>query len=248
MRIIFTVNLGLQCPKPNPMNWYNLLGFVCIISMLLPVGVIMLNRFYIHRSMAALFLYFLLTAVYNMMDSGLISAPKTFQRNFGILTNYLDVPLIMSVLLFFCPTKQKQRSIYFLIGGFLLYEIIITFLIGYRPLSVVYIMGPGILIVLAYTFYLFLRQVKFSIMHKKNQGRLVILAAILFAYSCYSLIFYFYYIQNTPYKADTLLLYHVASTISSVLISIGLHLMRKRMKELQSLRITRKELAMFFGH
>jgi hypothetical protein len=248
MIIIFTVNQKFQCPKPYPMSWYHLLGFVCIISMLLPVGVIIFNRFYMNRSLSALFLYFLLTAVYNMMDSGIIPAPKIFQRNFGILTNYLDVPLMMSVLLFFCPSKEKKRNIFFVIGAFILYEIIITINIGYRAKSVVYIMGPGIVVVLAYTFYLFLRQVKFSIMHRKNQGRIVILTAILFAYSCYSLIYYFYYIQNTPYKEDTLLLYHLASTISSVLISIGLHLMRKRMKELQSLRVTRKELAMFFGH
>jgi len=230
------------------MIWYNLLGYICIVSMFLPLGVIILNRFYIHRSLAALFLYFLFTAVYNMMDSGILPASKIFQRNFGILTNYLDVPLMMSALLFFCPSKRKQRNIFFLIGGFILYEFIITLIIGYRPLSVVYIMGPGILVVIGYTFYLFVRQVKFNIMHRKNQGRIVILAAILFAYSCYSLIYYFYYILRTPYKEDTLLLYHLASTISSVLISIGLHLMRKRMKELQSLRVTRKELAMFFGH
>jgi hypothetical protein len=108
-------------------------------------------------------------------------------------------------------------------------------------------MGPGIILVLVYTFYLFVKQVKFSIMHRKNQGRIVMLAAILFAYACYFLIYYFYYILRTPYKDDVMLLYYLSSTIGSVLMTIGLHLIRKRIRELQTLKVTRKELSMFFG-
>lgn len=250
MRIIFTMKpvKTVRYPKPNPMSWYNLLGFVCIISYLLPVGVIIYNGFYKHRSLAALAIYFTIVAGYNFMAEDIIQVSKVFLRNFGILTNYLDVPLMMTALLFFCADKQKQKNIFWLIGVFIAYELFITYLIGYKPVAIIYIMGPGIVVILVYTFYLFVRQVKFSLMHRKNQGRIVMLASILFAYACYSLIYYFYYIQKTPYKEDVQLLYNIASIISSGMMAIGLHLMRKRMKELQMLKITRKELALFFAN
>jgi hypothetical protein len=90
--------------------------------------------------------------------------------------------------------------------------------------------------------------VKFTILHGKNQGRTVMLASIFFVYACYMLIYYFYFIQKTPDTNDTLLLYFIASFISSILMALGLHLMRKRMKELRSLKVTRKELALFFSN
>lgn len=230
------------------MSWYNLLGFICTLSFLLPVAVIGYNRFYKHRSLASLLIYFSIVAAYNLMTGNIIPVSKNFLHYFGILANYLDVPLILMSLLFFCPDKPKQRVVFLLISIFISYETLITFIFGFKILAIVYIMGPGIVLVLAYTFYLFLRQVKFSIMLRKNQGKMVMLASIFFAYACYAIIYYFFYILKTPFKEDAMLLYHLASTIASVVMSVGLQLLRKRMRELEALKITRKELALFFGH
>jgi hypothetical protein len=130
---------------------------------------------------------------------------------------------------------------------FLAYEIVIAFVFGLTVKAIIYIMGPGLIVILLYAFYLFIRQVKFSIMNGKNVGRTLMLASIFFAYGSYTLIYFFYYILRTPYKSDTLLLYFISSMVASVLMAIGLHMMRKRMKELRDIRITRRELASFFG-
>jgi hypothetical protein len=74
------------------------------------------------------------------------------------------------------------------------------------------------------------------------------LVAILFSYGCYALIYYFYYIQLTPAVGDVFLLYFISTFISSVLMTIGLQLIKNRMKQLQEVRNTRRELAMFFGN
>ena len=131
---------------------------------------------------------------------------------------------------------------------FIAYEIVITVMYGFNATSVAYILGPGLLLILCYTFFLFIRQVKFTIIHGKNQGRTIMLASIFFAYACYMLIYYFYFIQKTPDTKDTLLLYFISSFIGSILMALGLHLMRKRMKELRSLQVTRKELELFFSN
>jgi hypothetical protein len=91
------------------------------------------------------------------------------------------------------------------------------------------------------------RQVKFSIYHGKNHGRVLMLASILFGYACYALIYFFHYIEKTPYIADVFKLYYISSMISAVSMALGLHLMRRRIRELELLKVTRKELAIIFG-
>ena len=225
-----------------------MLGIACIVSFFFPVTVIVYNRFYKYRSLIALLIYFFIAATSNMMAEGFLPLPSSFQTFYVLASNYLDVPLMLTGLLFFCPNRQKQHIIYILIASFVAYELVITCIFGFSRESITYIVGPGFILILLYSSYLFARQVRFSTMHRKNPGRVIMLAAILFVYACYTLIYYFYYIQRTPYKSDVLSIYFIASFAASTLIALGLHLMRKRMKELQSLRTTRKELALFFDH
>jgi hypothetical protein len=229
------------------MNWNELFGIICIATFLLPITVIIYNRYYKHRSLVALMVNYGMCAIYNMMHLKLLPVPAGFRVPFGILTNYLDAPLMMTALLFFCPSKQKQNKVYLLGLVFIAYEVIITIMYGFQPISTVYILAPGIVLILFYAGYLFVRQVKFTIIHGKNSGRTIMLASILFAYACYSFIYYFFYIQRTTFIADTYLLYFIASSISGILMTIGLMLANKRLKKLDDLKITRKELHLFFN-
>lgn len=229
------------------MNWNAIFGIACIISLTAPISVIIFHRYYKHRSLAALLIYYSLIFLYLWMSQNIIPVSNNVRINFGILVNYLDVPLMLSALVFFCPNKQRQNVVRILSYSFIGYELVITLIYGFRPLSVIYIMGPGLLMIIGYTFYLFVRQIKFSIMHGKNHGRVIMLAAIFFAYACYALIYYFYYVQKTTFVKDTELIYFISTSVSALLVATGLQLMNKRMKELQSLQITRKELAMFFS-
>jgi hypothetical protein len=156
--------------------------------------------------------------------------------------------LMLMALLFFCPIKQKQRIIYIILAVFIAYELVIAFFFGLNPKAVVYIMGPGLILILAYTFYLFIRHIKITVEFGKNAGRTLMLVSILFAYGCYGLVYYFYYILKTPAVADVFLIYYITSLVSSVVMTIGLHLIRQRMRELQAVKNTRRELAVFFGN
>lgn len=230
------------------MNWNAIFGITCIVGFFVPVGVVLVNRFYVHRSLVALMIYFGLTGIYNIMSRGFIPVSTSFLNNFNLICNYADAPLMLTSLLFFCPNKQRQNFVKVLIGIFIGYEIVITILEGFNLNALVYILGPGIFLVFGYALYLFVRQVKFSIMHRKSHGKIFMLSSILFAYSCYALIYYFYYIQHTEFKADVMVLYYISSSIASFTMGYGLHILRKRIKELQMLRVTRKELQLFFGH
>jgi hypothetical protein len=229
------------------MKWNAIFGIACMISLSLPIAVILYHKYYKHRSLAALLIYYTIILLYLLMSEGALPFNESIRTNFGVLTNFLDIPLMLTALVFFCPNKQKQNIIRLLSYAFIAFEVLIIIMYGFKPRSIVYVMGPGFVIILSYTFYLFMRQVKFTIMHRKNHGRMIMLASIFFLYACYALIYYFYYIQKTPEVADTELIYFIATIASTLVMAIGLQLMNKRMKELQALRITRRELAMFFN-
>lgn len=234
--------------KPNSMNWNAIFGIACIVSLTAPIAVIIYHRYYQHRSLAALLANYTITLLYLLMSQNLLPVSNAFRINFGILDNFLDVPLMLTALVFFCPNKSKQNMVRMLSYIFVGYIVLITCIRGYRVSTIVYILGPGLLIIISYTLFLFVRQTKFSILHGKNHGRVLMLAAIFFSYACYALIFYFFYIQQTPEVNDTEILYFISTGVSALAMAIGLQLMNKRMKELQALRVTRKELAMFFNH
>jgi hypothetical protein len=229
------------------MNWNTIAGIAATVSLFLPVAVILYYKLFEHRSLAALMASYLLTGIYNLMSNQWIVVPAAFLRNFGIANNLLDIPLILLSLLFFCPIKSKQKTVYFILGGYIFYEIIAALLIGFNRDLIVYVQGPGILVVLAYAFYLFVRHIRITVEYSKNAGRTLMLASILFGYVCYGIIYFFYYIQRTPNVEDAYLIYFISTFISSIVMTVGLQLVRKRLKELQEVKNTRKELAVFFN-
>jgi len=228
------------------MNLNTILGIACVVCLTLPIVIIFYNRYYTHRSLIALLAYYSLMFIDNLLNENIVPASTTAGWVAGLIDNYTYGPLVLTALLFFRPGKQKQNKMKVLILAFLVYEIVVICACGFTINSIIYITGPGVGIILIYSFYLFIKQVKFTIYHGKNQGRLLMLASIVFDCSCYSLIFFFNYIQKTPYQTDVFKLYYISSIISSLLMAVGLQLMNRRMKELQALKITRKELAMVF--
>lgn len=229
------------------MNWNAILGVACIIAFTIPIVVIFYNRYFTHRSLAALLAYYVLMFVDNLFGENIIHTEPTLGRVINYIDNYTNIPLVLTALLFFCPSKQRQGKTRMLTLLFIAYEIVIIAVYGFSFKSITYIMGPGACVVIIYSFYLFVRQIKFSIFHGKNHGRVLMLASLVFDWSCYGLIYFFQYIEKTPFENDVFRLYYISSIVSSVLMAIGLHMMRSRMKELQTLRTTRRELALFFA-
>ena len=73
------------------------------------------------------------------------------------------------------------------------------------------------------------------------------IVAILFSYGSYGFIYLVYYVENTSAVSDVYLLFFMSSIISSTAMSIGLVFVSRRLKDLEDLKLTRKELQMFFN-
>jgi hypothetical protein len=229
------------------MNWNTFFGVTATVCLFFPVATILYYRLFKHRSLTALMIAYLSTGIYSLMQSKLISVTPQMQKGFGVVNDYLNIPLMLTALLFFCPVRQRQRAVHLITWTFICYELLIAFTYGLSPDATIYIMGPGLALVLLYSFYLFARHIKVTIEFGKNAGRTLMLVSILFTYVCYGIVYHFYYIQQTPDVADAFLVYFVSSIVASMLMTAGLTQIRKRMKELEEIKNTRRELAIFFN-
>lgn len=180
------------------------------------------------------------------MSVDIIVVTKDMRRNFGVINNYLDVPLMLTAMLMFCAEKWKQRVIITSIIAFAAYELIILFQHQLLPVSSKLIMGPGIILVLVYSLFLFVNNIKSTIVQGKGVGKTLMITSILFAYGCYFLVYIFAYVQKTSNRADVFIIYYLASIIFCVLMSAGLIWVKKRLREIKEVQTTRRELNVFF--
>src|SRR5215216_4031228 len=211
------------------MNPNTTLGILSAITFLLPALIILSSRLLINISLLALVIYFSWVTICTLMSVDIIVTSKEVQRTFGVIHNYLDVPLMLTAMLMFCSEKWKQRIVITSIIVFTAYEIIIFIQYGLQSVSSKFIMGPGILLVLVYSLYLFINNIKSTIVQGKGVGKTLMITSILFAYGCYFLVYLFAYIQKTSNRADVFIIYYLASIIFSVLMSAGLIWIKKRL-------------------
>jgi len=223
-----------------------LFGITSVICFCLPIGVVLYYRLYRHASLIALMLYYAITILHCLGSNSTPPSPD-FKNAWEVVYNFIEIPLMLSALLFFCPAKQKQQKIHFVIEFFLAYETVIALFFGFTAKASLYVMAPGLLVMVTYSLFLFLRQLKFTLTHHKNFGRVLMLGAVLFSYSCYLYMFYAYFFLHAADVSGIYALHFFSSSIAAVIMCIGLYLMRHRIKELQELKIARSELQMIFG-
>jgi hypothetical protein len=181
--------------------------------------------------------------VYNMMTEGYISLSPEIVRYWGLSNNLLDTPLMLSFLIYFSTSASFTRRLKLLLSAFVLFEIIVLALKGFNRDAITIILGPGIALLFGFCVYFFIRQTKIAIQHRKSTGKALIAAALLFAYGCFGIIYMMYYVFETPYIDDTFLVYFLVVTFSSMLLTAGIIMEEKRIRKLNELKTTRRELS-----
>lgn len=229
------------------MSWNAVLGIISTLALFTPVVIVIVERMYRYKSFLALLIYYSLAVIYNLMSENIIPLPAHVVSKSGIINNLLDTPLILLFLISFCGSDLMIRRIQASIIIFIVYELVIITIMGLTVETSTYVLGPGILLTLVFSSYLLLRYIRTAILHSKARGKAMMLAAVLFSYGCFSLIYLFYYILKTPYVEDSFLVYFLVTILSSTLMSSGLLIERNRIQKLDELKTTRKELNEFFS-
>jgi hypothetical protein len=177
------------------------------------------------------------------MTQGYISSNAVLRHYWGICNNLLDVPLMLLFLTYFSTSRKFTRLLLFFNLIFVLFEAIVIGFNGMTVNAITIILGPGIMSIFCLCLYFFVHQSKIAIMNSKAIGKTVMAASLVFAYGSYGIIYTIYYLFKTPNIEDTFLIYFMVVTLSSMVISIGIIIERKRIHKIFELKIARKELA-----
>lgn len=219
------------------------MGIVSSVALFSPIFFILTLRLSAYRTFPALLAYYSGVLVYNLMTEGYISTNQEIIRYWGLANNLLDTPLMLTFLIYFSTSPIFTRRIKILIAVFLVFEVLVIALLGLNTDAITIILAPGILLIFGLYIYFFIRQSKVTITHRKSAGKAMISAAMLFAYGSYGIIYVMYYLLKTPFIEDTFLLFFLVTTLSSVLVSAGIIVEEKRIRKLNELRRTRRELS-----
>jgi hypothetical protein len=231
------------------MNWNALMGIASTYALLLPATLILIFRLYTNRSLQALFIYYMITVIYNLMMEGVFPVSIVTRKAFGTINNYLDAPLMLMYLLFFCVDKWKTKIVNIALTTFLFYEVIIAFRFGFNREANVYILGPGILLVLIFSAIFFIRHIRIAIEYGRGYGKTLMLGSTVFSYGCFAILYMFYYLKSKSAAIDdVLLLFHIACIVNAIVMVIGILLIRNHLENLRELKNTRKELQVFFNN
>ncbi|HEX2628273.1 MAG TPA: hypothetical protein VHM26_04660 [Chitinophagaceae bacterium] len=230
------------------MTWNHVMGLIATVAMSLPILVLLVTRLASHRIFPALVLYYFTAVIHNMMGLGYIQAKEDYIRFFGIANNLLDAPLMLTFLTYFANSQLMKNRMRILTIGFVAFEILVLSIWGFSRESITIILGPGIALVLSFSIPFFVRHTKMTITHHKAMGKSLMLASLIFAYGCYTIIYVMHYLLNSKNIADTFLVYYFVSTFSSILMAAGVFVERKRIKKFSELKIVRRELSQIYSN
>jgi hypothetical protein len=230
------------------MNWNDVMGLVSTVSLSLPILTMIAMGLAGYRSFPALVIYYAIVVFYNLLQLDYVHADKGFIFYFGITNNLLDAPLMLLFLSYFSPTTHLKKRMDLLVGIFVAFEIAVLITFGFTVKAITIIMAPGFLLILGFCIPFFVRQTKITISHHKAMGKAMITASLLFAYGCYTIIYVMYYLMDVRNEEDTFLVYFFITTLSSLLMSAGIIIERKRIKKLSELKVVRKELSELYAN
>ncbi|HEY9492254.1 MAG TPA: hypothetical protein VIP56_09730 [Nitrososphaeraceae archaeon] len=230
------------------MNWHNAIGILSTIALFAPVFIIVATGLIRYKQYLPLFIYVILAFGFNLMTEHLVTVPKTIERYYGIINNLTDMPLILSFLAFQISSSVLVKRMMILLTAFMIFEIVLIVMFGITVKTITWTMGPGLLIVFAYSLYQFAYTVKRSFTHNKFISKAIIASALTFAYGCFIIIYLMHYVFPLTEEIPNLfLIYYFITIIYCGLLTAGLYLESKRKKKLEELLITRKELMRFFS-
>lgn len=225
------------------MTWNSVMGLVSSVALFLPILLLLVCRLGTYKTFPALLAYYIIIFSYNLLTEGYIKADNDTVRYWNIVNNLADAPLMLLFLTYFSTSPVFTRRMKWGIGLLVAFELTVIFIKGFTTEAITITLGPCLITVVLFCIFFFIRQTKITIMHSKATGKAIIAAALLFAYGCYTIIYLMFYVFKTPHVADTFLVYFMVATFSSLLMSAGIIIERKRVQKLNELKQTRKELS-----
>lgn len=229
------------------MNWHSAISIISTIALFLPVILILSFRLYRYNNYLALMVYAAAAFIYNLMTSNLLVVDRAFERGWGLINNLMDAPLMLTFLMLFSTSVSQKKRMKIWIVLFVAFEIVVVSFFGLTIRTITIVMGPALAVVLCFAFYFFIQKVKISIAHNKALGKAILTASITFAYGCFAILYTMHYVMAIDDIPNIFLIYYLVTIVYSILLGVGIVFENKRIRKMEELLHTRKELVRFFS-
>jgi hypothetical protein len=230
------------------MNSTSAIGIASSFVLFMPVILILTLKLFTNKSFLALAVYCFIMSVQTLMNQNAIVTPKWIYQSLGIANDLLDAPLMLLFLLFFSVSARMTKRITIMIFAFLVFEAAVVIFFGFTIKTVKIILAPDMAVILVLSFMFFNRNVRLAITNSKSLGKAIMISSVLLSYTIFSIAYIFFYIlPSRQYRDDAMLISYLVTILSGLLMTIGILIENKRIKKLDELKNTRKELATIYG-
>lgn len=229
------------------MNGNDIMGIFSSLVTAVPLLFILIFRLVTYRTFPALAVYFSLVLLFNLCSIEWLPFSEGF-REWCLVTNNFADNLLMLLFLTYMPASVNfKRILGFSFAACFIYTLIMIGLHGYNRQTTVYTMGPTHLLCLVYTAILTWQHIRVAVRRPRSIGKAFMSASLLFGYGCYTMLYVIYFLIKGTSASDVVLVYFMASLLSSGFFAIGLYFEAGRVRRLRELKITRRELVMIYG-
>ncbi|RYG53502.1 MAG: hypothetical protein EOO01_04170 [Chitinophagaceae bacterium] len=229
------------------MNLSILLERTAAFTLSLPILLLLLTRLAWYKSFLALFIYYIIGFSYALLSIGYIQLDTDIVRGYGIISNLIDAPLTLLFLTYFSRTASFKNKILWVLGGFLVYEAVILFVYGFNVKSSTIITTPGLALTFVLSLIFAIHQVKITVIYHKATGKAIIASSLFFCYIGYTYVYSIFYFMHERFQDDAKLVFSIVTILSTLTISLGILLEKKRVRKLFEIKTTREELKALYA-
>lgn len=229
------------------MNGNDIMGIFSSIVTVVPLLFIVVYRLVSYQTFPALGIYFLLTLFFNLCSIGFIPLNTAF-REWCYVTNNLFDNLLMLLFLTYMPSSKRfKRVIAISFAVCLAYTAVMISVHGYNRHTTLYTIAPAHFLCLVFTAILTWQHIRVAVHRQRSTGKAFMSASLLFGFGCYTMLYIIFFLVKGTSPADALIIYFMASLLSSGFFAVGLFFEAGRVRRLRELQITRRELNMIYG-
>lgn len=225
------------------MQIVNLAGIISILLQLLAALLLIINFKEGKYSFLALAFNLLQIVFIDLATTKVIEISKLATFYIGTWNNLLDAPLVLVFMLYFTKTEKIKKLIFITIGTLIGYDLVTYFLVGgLTDKFLTLVIGPGLFVVSAFSFYFFVDHLKAAMYHKKEVGKAFISGGLVFTYLCFLFIYVMFYVLNSQHLMDIYMIYHLTFILFALSLVIGISIiMKSRFIRPKPVQRTRKE-------
>ncbi|MCR6719289.1 MAG: hypothetical protein NVV59_03140 [Chitinophagaceae bacterium] len=224
------------------MTLYETMGWASTIAVLLPISLLLYFKLALYRSFPALLFFFGILFICNLLLLDIVGNYNRLRAVQDVLHNTLVAPLTIVFLSYFARCLANRRKMVLIAMAVLVYEVVVVSFNGFTDQAIRLSTAPGLLIALVFGLYFFAQQVKLTIMFQKALGKALLASLMLFATIGFSYIYVVRYFISPEYRSDADFFHFIVSLVVAVGVAVGLIFERKRVQQLEELRIAREEL------